>query len=62
LNVLKIVVYRPFLLQHLDGARSYGWLNFSGERCTPTIFSATARVVRAVALLMTGIIADAWWC
>lgn len=24
---------RPFLLPHLHGARSYGWLNLSGERC-----------------------------
>ena len=30
---IKILVCHPFLLQHLNGARSYGWLNLSGERC-----------------------------
>ena len=29
---IKILVCHPFLLQHLNGARSYGWLNVSGER------------------------------
>ena len=27
------------LLQHLHGARSCGWLNFSGQRCTPAVLN-----------------------